>query len=112
METSESKFGLSITALTKIKSVFKEFHGISEAIIYGSRAMGNYREGSDIDISLKGELSFEELLQIERFLDDQLLPYTFDISIYASLSNDDLIAHIDRCGKLLYAGTDTKIPND
>lgn len=97
-----TKFGLSSNTRTKIKTVFAKFNKITEAIVYGSRAKGTHREGSDIDISLKGEISFEELLQIERQLDDQMLPYTFDISIYSTLSSEDLIAHIDRCGKTIY----------
>lgn len=112
METIEPKFGLSSTALTKIRAVFKKFTAISEVIIYGSRAKGNYREGSDIDISLNGKLTFEELLQVEKQLDNQLLPYTFDISIYSTLSNKDLISHIDRYGKTLYTNATTSVEND
>lgn len=96
------EFGLSDTVFYKIHSVFKFFPQIQEAVLYGSRAIGTYREGSDIDISFKGELSFDELLQIEKDLDDLMLPYTFDLSIYHMLSNEELVEHIDMKGKSFY----------
>lgn len=68
-------------------------------LIYGSRAKGNYRTGSDIDLTIKGnEIPFAELMQI----DDLMLPYTIDLSQYSQLDNADLIAHIDRVGKVVY----------
>lgn len=96
------KFGLTKVLLQKIQNVFESFPEIREAIIYGSRAIGNYREGSDIDISLKGELSFGHLLQIEKALDDLMLPYTFDLSSYDNLTNEELLDHIDKQGKSFY----------
>jgi len=96
------EFGLKDKVLEKITAVFESVSGIEEAIIYGSRALGNFREGSDIDMTLKGEITFNELIQIEKELGEKMLPYTFDISVYHRLSNQDLIAHIDRVGKQLY----------
>lgn len=96
------KFGLSDMVLLKIQNVFESFPEIREAIVYGSRAVGNYRVGSDIDLTLKVELSFDHLLKIERALDDLMLPYTFDISLYHKLSNENLVEHINRKGKSFY----------
>jgi predicted nucleotidyltransferase len=50
------KFGLSNATLEKFHSVFSKYPEIEEVLIYGSRAKGNYREGSDIDITLKGKM--------------------------------------------------------
>jgi predicted nucleotidyltransferase len=96
------KFGLKDQVLLKLIKVFTSFPGIEEAVIYGSRALGTYREGSDIDISLKAELSFDQLIQVEKKLDDLMLPYTIDLSVYHKLTNTDLVDHIDRVGKQLY----------
>jgi predicted nucleotidyltransferase len=96
------KFGLNNAISQKIQNVFESFPEIREAIIYGSRALGNYRKGSDIDMTIKGELSFDHLIQIEKALDDLMLPYTFDLSIYSKLSNEELVEHIDRKGKIFY----------
>ncbi|MGA9590777.1 MAG: nucleotidyltransferase domain-containing protein [Salegentibacter sp.] len=96
------KFGLKDQVLLKLIKVFNSFRGIEEAIIYGSRALGTFREGSDIDITLKADLSFDELIQLEKKLDDLMLPYTIDLSLYQKLSNPELVHHIDRVGKQLY----------
>lgn len=96
------KYGLSKSVLEKILKVLRSFPALEEAVIYGSRAMEKYREGSDIDLTLKGNLSFQDLLKIEMELDEKMLPYTFDLSLYGSIENQDLLAHINRVGKTLY----------
>ena len=73
--------------------------------MYGSRAKGNYKPGSDIDLTLKGkELNLKLLNKISLELDDLLLPYTFDLSIYHHIKQPDLIDHIVRVGKVFYKG--------
>lgn len=97
------KFGLNNDTICKINSVFIKYPDIDEVIIYGSRAKGNYREGSDIDITLKGQNINDELLtQIYLEIDNLNTPYLFDISIYNKLSSTSLIEHINRVGKLFY----------
>lgn len=102
------EYGLSKRSRDILLKVFRSFPGIEEAVVYRSRATGTYREGSDIDITLKGKLSFEELLRIENELDDEMLAYTVDLSIYDSLNNAALREHIDREGKSLYFKTSGK----
>ena len=98
------KFGLDDEILTKINLVFEQFPQIEEVIIYGSRVMGNYREASDIDLTLLGEnLNLPILNQLTLTLDDLLLPYLFDISIYHQIKNQDLLAHIKRKGQTFYS---------
>jgi uncharacterized protein len=96
-------FGLKENIIKKINAVFSSFPQVEEAVIYGSRAKGNYKPGSDIDIALKGnDLSLKELNKISLMIDDLLLPYHCDLSIFSHISNPDLIDHIDRIGKTLY----------
>ncbi|WP_137896860.1 nucleotidyltransferase domain-containing protein, partial [Ramlibacter sp. 2FC] len=84
--------------------VFARHPAIESVVLYGSRAKGNYRPGSDIDLAIKGRpMPFAELLKIEDEVDDLLLPYTVDLLLYNELSNADLIAHIDRVGVEVYA---------
>lgn len=98
------KFGLRWETIKKINFVFQTFDEIDAAVLYGSRAKGNFKPGSDIDLALKGErLDLHLLNKISLALDDLLLPYTFDISIYHQISNPDLIDHIIRVGKIFYA---------
>ena len=72
-------------------------------VLYGSRAKGNYREGSDIDLTLMGDvLSHTQLNRIETQIDDLLLPYAIDLSIFESIDNANLIDHIRRVGVVFY----------
>ena len=101
-------FGLSAATLEKLNSVFAQHTAIDTVLIYGSRAKGNYRTGSDIDLTIKGdEIPFTEFMQIEDQIDDLMLPYTVDLSQYRQLENTDLIAHIDRVGVAIYRKTGT-----
>jgi uncharacterized protein len=98
------KFGLEDLDIQKIQSVFTQFPEIQKVIIYGSRAKGNFKMGSDIDLTIVGEnLSFSLLLSIRGVLDDLNLPYLFDVSIFTSLENLSLIEHINRVGQEFYA---------
>ena len=105
MEKSCRQFGLSEKTFTTLYSIFKKYPGIKQAVIYGSRAKGNFRIGSDIDLTLKIDNSFthNDLLRISGDFDDSDMPYFIDVSIYEKLSNSDLKNHIDRVGQILYS---------
>jgi predicted nucleotidyltransferase len=81
----------------------EQFPAVEKAVIYGSRAKGNFKPSSDIDIALKGNgLNLRLLSRIILKLDDLLLPYKFDLSIYNHIANAELLAHIDRVGQTLW----------
>ena len=96
--------GLSAQTLQKIRDVFVRYPQVEEAVLYGSRARGNYKNGSDIDLTLHGgtELTHTILSQIANDLDDKLLPYTIDLSIFKNIRNSEMIAQIERVGVALY----------
>ena len=76
---------------------------IEKVVLYGSRAKDNYREGSDIDLTLMGDaLSHAQLNRIKMQIDDLLLPYTIDLSIFELIDNANLIDHIRRVGVVFY----------
>ncbi len=103
------KFGLKESVIQRIQNVFAAFPEVDEVVLYGSRAKGNYRPGSDIDLTLKGEnLNLSAINKISSQLDDLLLPYTFDLSVYRSIDNLALIDHISRAGVSFYKKEDTK----
>ncbi len=96
-------YGLQQETIEAINQIFSHYGNIEEAILYGSRAKGNFKPGSDIDLTLKGEgLNLEQLNRINNELDELMLPYTFDISIFRQISNPDLRNHIKRVGKIFY----------
>ncbi|HYK55824.1 MAG TPA: nucleotidyltransferase domain-containing protein [Flavisolibacter sp.] len=99
-----SKYGLQASEIEAISKVLQAHPEVEQGILYGSRAKGNYKPASDIDLTLQGNLLSLHVLQaIETELDDLLLPYKFDISIFHKISNTSLIAHIERIGKVLYS---------
>jgi predicted nucleotidyltransferase len=100
---NETDTGLPEAASLAIKAVFARYPGIIQAILYGSRAKGTFRPGSDIDMTLKGELDDADLLRLYTELDDLLLPYKFDLSLHRNLDNPALLEHIARVGRVFYA---------
>jgi len=95
--------GLPAQVVESIRQVLGHFPHIEQAVLYGSRAKGNYRPGSDLDLTLKGErLSYQDLLDIELALDDLLLPWKIDLSLFAQIDNPALVEHIERVGKVFY----------
>ena len=103
METETLKFGLKQATIDKINSVFRMHPEIEKVVIYGSRAKGNYRPGSDIDITLFGEnVTRDTLSKLDWEIDDLNTPYLFDISIYTKLNAPSLKEHIDRIGQVFY----------
>ncbi len=81
---------------------FAQYDTIDQVVIYGSRAQGNYRPGSDIDLTIVGQLSYSDLMKLDNELDDLLLPFKIDLSLLEKIANPDLILHIERVGKILY----------
>lgn len=98
------RFGLKENTIQKLCSVFAHYPQVEKAILYGSRAKGNYKNGSDIDLTLHGgpDLTLNVLYKIIEEIDDLLLPYMVDLSIFHTLSDPDFIDHIKRVGVPFY----------
>jgi predicted nucleotidyltransferase len=97
------KYGLPRSTVQKISTVLSRYPQVEKAILYGSRAKGNYKNGSDIDLTLRGEdLSLNLLYKILNDLDDLLLPYTIDLSIFDDIGDPDVVEHIRRVGVTFY----------
>ena len=97
------RFGLTDTTIDDINKIFSKYRQIDEVILYGSRAKGTHRKGSDIDLTLKGKnLNLHILSKISDELDDLLTPYQFDLSIFNDIDNQNLLDHIKRVGIKFY----------
>lgn len=97
------QFGLHDDIVAKVNGIFAKYKNVEEVILYGSRAKGNYRNGSDIDLTLKGDrINLHIMNEISLEIDDLLLPYTFDLSVYHQIASDELIDHINRVGMVFY----------
>lgn len=96
-------YGLKKEIVNDLQKIFSDFSDIEEVVIYGSRAKGNYKPGSDIDLTFKGNnLTLWIVNKISLQIDDLFLPYTFDLSVFDHIDNKDLIDHIKRVGQIFY----------
>ena len=97
------KYGLTDTTIAKIHAVFARFPEIEKAVLDGSRAKGNFKTGSDIDLTLFGQALTSDLRsKIAWELDDLSLPYTIDLSLFHELNHAELREHIERVGVAFY----------
>ena len=98
------QFGLSGQTIEKINSVFARHPEVEKVVLYGSRAKGTHRPGSDIDLTLYGtEISLKQKNRILDELEELDLPYSIDLSVFSQLSHVQLRDHIERVGVVFYA---------
>lgn len=96
-------YGLSNNTINSVREVMATIPEIEEAVIYGSRARGDHKPTSDIDIALKGSLlTIRHITLLDEKLDDLYLPVFFDTCILANLKDKDLLDNIRRNGKTMY----------
>lgn len=96
-------FGLKDDQFAIIRNALSSFSNIDEVVIFGSRAKGNFKPGSDIDLAIKGSgFSFDDLLKLHHVLDELNLPYKFDLLNYSGIKDNDVVEHINRVGISFY----------
>ena len=97
------KFGISTDDWSAITQIFKSEERIQEIVLFGSRAKGNYKPGSDIDLAMKGsELTLTNLIDISTMLEDLDLPYKFDLVLFERIQEPKLTEHIERVGITIF----------
>jgi uncharacterized protein len=101
------RYGLDEEVILKLKTVFSKHPEVKKVILYGSRAKGNFKNGSDIDLTLLGDqescaLTIQMLYKIEDEIDDLYLPYKADLSLFKLIDKQELIDHIRRVGVPFY----------
>jgi len=97
------EFGLSDQTCATVRQILAAYPQIEKAVLYGSRAKGNYKNGSDIDLSLFGTaLDHRLLMSVASALDDSDIPYTVDLSLFEQIENPALRGHIERVGLVFY----------
>lgn len=101
------KYGFLPEERDLMNQIFASIPHIKKVMLYGSRAKGNFREFSDVDITLFGEdLTHDDLLMLCERLDESNLPYMYDVSIFGQLTNQNFIDHIRRVGVFIYSRED------
>lgn len=97
--TGETGYGLPAGALEQILGLLQSDPAVKAVLLYGSRALGRQRPGSDIDLCLVAPtLGLGELLQLQARLDDLLLPWSIDLQLHHQIDHPALLEHIDRVG--------------
>lgn len=97
-------FGILPKSYQLLLKTLSEFIEIEKAAIYGSRAIGNFKQGSDIDLAIYGnKITQETILKLKTKLEQKLpIPYFFDLTHYETILNKELKNHIDEFGKIFY----------
>ncbi len=98
-------FGLRQQDLDEIIRILRRFPVVEEAIIFGSRAKGNFKKGSDIDLAVRGKgIDHEVVASLSFFLNEEsATPYFFDIVHFEEISEKELLEHINRVGQCIYS---------
>jgi predicted nucleotidyltransferase len=101
---TSSELGLRDGELRSIIEIIAARPPVDTALIFGSRAKGTWRTGSDVDIALSGHgLCHDDLVELSCLLNEEsILPYRFDLVDYRALQNQALREHIDRVGKVIF----------
>lgn len=102
------KYGLKDSTIAEICGIVSRYPQVEQAVLYGSRAKGNYKTGSDIDLALHGDdgLNMRILYKIMDDIDELYLPYSFDLSILKDIQDRDILDHIERVGVVFYKKND------
>ncbi len=99
-----NRFGIYDKSFSLIVESFSKFPEIEKVLIFGSRAMGNYKKGSDIDLAIQGEkVDFNIISRLYGKLNEELpIPYFIDIVDFKTVESEELKKHILKEGKLIY----------
>ncbi len=96
-------FGLPKGRRERIIEVLVRFSSIKEVIVFGSRALGTSKLGSDLDFAIIGDnITYTDLLRLQRALDELPYGYSYDILDYNKIELPALKMHIDNFGVSFY----------
>ncbi|MEN1760716.1 nucleotidyltransferase domain-containing protein [Anoxynatronum sibiricum] len=96
-------YGLDEQVIRQMRRLFQKEGAVCRVILYGSRAMGTFHQGSDIDLTIEGPLlDFDLLLRLKVEMEELNLPYRVDLSIWDHLQHEALKEHIRRVGIVIY----------
>ena len=95
--------GLPSEACDQVLAEIQKQTPVQRVVLYGSRALGRHRSGSDVDLCLTAPaMTLEQLLQLGAQLDDLLLPWSIDLQLDHLISHEGLREHIERAGVCLW----------
>ena len=102
-------FGLDDDDRNTIQSILAAHPEVETAIVYGSRARGNFKPGSDIDLILTGKrLTDQVLLDVRTELRDSNVPYRVDLVAEYEIHDENLKREIELTGQCFYVRIPTE----
>lgn len=108
MKNDAARWGLKSSVVNNMRAILTRYPQVSMATLYGSRAKGNFKPGSDIDICLDGsELTFRTMLSIANALNALELPQKIDLILRNLVDNPEFLSEIDRTGTVFYQPNST-----
>lgn len=96
------EYGLDLSVLLQLLAELIKYPGIQEILLFGSRAMGNFKNNSDIDLCIKGSLTEGQLAEIKTVLEEGKIPYKVDVILYDAVKDPAILEHIQSFGKKIY----------
>ena len=99
-----NKYGIADNSYKLILEAFEKFKEIEKVVLFGSRAMGNYKAGSDIDLALYGEtVNLNTVTKLASLLNEELpIPYFVDVVDTKTINEPSLKEHILQEGKVIF----------
>lgn len=102
-QVAAQSLGLSEKTLFDLRGILSKQAGIRRVVVYGSRAIGRYKEGSDIDLILDApNLLFSELSALKVACGDSMIPQEIDLALFHEVTNSELLSHIERVGIVVF----------
>lgn len=103
LKAKPDSFGLSEKAWQELELIFKNFPAIERVVLFGSRAKGTHKPGSDVDLAIEGtEVEISTLLRLQNALESSDLPYFFDVLNLKNIDSPELLEHIREFGVIIY----------
>jgi predicted nucleotidyltransferase len=103
MISDENKFGLTERSMQTVSEIFEKYPVVEVVVVFGSRAMGNYKLGSDLDLAIMNlGVDDKTMMKLKNDFEESSLPISVDIVNFADLKHADFIEHIERVGKVFY----------
>jgi predicted nucleotidyltransferase len=96
-------FGIAEKAFEELIVLFSQNSNIEKVVLFGSRAMDKYKDGSDIDLALYGtDIKLNDQLDLSSKVENLEYPYSYDFQIYKNIKYKDDLDHINRVGIIIY----------
>jgi predicted nucleotidyltransferase len=102
-DNKRNRFGLTERDIQTFQKIFNKYSDVKEVHIFGSRAKGNFKNGSDIDLAIVNQdFNSGTLAKLSGEFEESSLPYKVDLVVLNDLKLAELIDHINRVGVIFF----------